>query len=583
MSDALSLTTKLLPGLTMLYGEQAPACANRIAQLADNYRDTQWPTPRPLWTEHDAILITYADQVLNSDTPPLTVLHQFLAEFHLQAVFSTLHILPFFPSSSDDGFAVVDYRSVEPAFGSWRDLLVLHGSFDLMVDLVLNHCSSRHHWFQDYLQNRPPGCRYFIEGDPTDDYSQVTRPRETPLLSCFQTARGDRHVWTTFSRDQVDLDWANPDVLLEMLEVLLLYVRRGARIIRLDAIGYLWKQRGTNCIHRPQVHLLVKLMRALLDFVAPGTLLLTETNVPHMENVRYFGEGDEAHIVYQFSLPPLLLEAYISGDAQPLRTWLAGLSPPLPGTTYLNFTASHDGIGLRPLEGLLSARRISSLVEAVCAAGGRVSCRQSTDGSSTPYELNASYFSAVNSLPNLSPVLRVRRFLASQAIMLALQGIPAVYFHSLLGSLNDVAGANQSGRARSINRRKFALDEVRSLLNDTESTGQRVFSGYCTMLRTRTNQPAFHPAAHQEVLHLTEPSVIAFVRTSLDDRQHILVIANVGPSSVSIQLPAPFTRADANELLWLGAEWQTPDSLRLSPAAVVWLATGTWQVDASRS
>ena len=575
MPDATELPARLLPDLTMLYGEHASACAARIAQLADRDGDSQTTNPRSLWNERDAILITYADQVLGADTLPLATLHQFLTEFRLRTLFSTLHILPFFPSSSDDGFAVVDYRAVDPAFGSWRDLLALRGSFDLMYDLVLNHCSAGHRWFQEYLQNRPPGCRYFVEGDPTEDHSLVTRPRESPLLSCFQTAGGERHVWTTFSRDQVDLDWSNPDLLLEMLEILLFYVRRGARIIRLDAIGYLWKQRGTNCIHRPQVHLLVKLMRTLLDSIAPGTLLLTETNVPHAENIRYFGAGDEAHIVYQFSLPPLLLEAFVSGDAQPLQTWLAQLSPPFPGTTYLNFTASHDGIGLRPLEGLLPRKRIGALVDAVCSAGGLVSRRRSADGSSTPYELNASYFSAVNCLPGLSEAMQIRRFLASQAIMLALQGIPAVYFHSLLGTPNDLDGVRQTGRARSINRRRYALSEVQSLLNDAKSAGQRMFGGYYQLLRVRSSQPAFHPDAYQEVIPVAEPSVIALVRTSLDDRQRILVLANVANTPVSVALPAPFSRPRVTELLCLDANWNTPDSLQLSPAGVAWLATGT--------
>ena len=341
-----------------LYGERAPDCFARLLERMSRTapRRRSWAGHR--WDHRDVLLICYGDQVRARGQSPLGTLRQFLVRHGLPRLTNHLHLLPCFPSSSDDGFAVMDFRQIDPALGTWQDVEQLGRHFGLMFDLVLNHASSQGKWFQQYLRGERPYDRFFVEADRDADLSAVVRPRSSPLLTPVQTARGERHVWTTFSADQVDLDYRNPDVLLEMVDVLLLYLQRGARLLRLDAVAYLWKQPGTPCIHLWPTHLIVKVLRAVVDAVAPGTLLVTETNVPHAENVSYFGQGDEAHLVYQFSLPPLLLEAMLSGDATALSDWLENLEPPPPGASYLNFTASHDGIGVRPLEGLLPPERI---------------------------------------------------------------------------------------------------------------------------------------------------------------------------------------------------------------------------------
>ena len=351
-----------------------------------------------------------------------------------------------------------------PHTGSWEDVQRLGQHFDLMFDLVLNHVSQYSRWFQDYLVGQSPYDRFFIECDPSWELSRVTRPRSLPLLTKFSTSRGPRHLWTTFSPDQIDLNYGEPAVLLEMLSVLLEYVRRGARIIRLDAIAYLWKEVGTSCIHLPQTHEVVKLLRDVLQAVAPQTLLLTETNVPHRENVSYFGQGDEAHMVYQFSLPPLLLDAFAHQDARPISRWLSRLEPPPRDATYFNFTASHDGIGVRPLEGLVTDERWDQLLQHVERQGGRISQRVNQDGSHSAYELNITYLDALGHPCYRDPADHARRFLASQAVMLGLQGIPGVYFHSLVGSPNDRQAVETTGHARRINRHKYLRSELDSCL-----------------------------------------------------------------------------------------------------------------------
>jgi sucrose phosphorylase len=377
-------------------------------------------------------------------------------------------------------------------------------------------------------------------------------------------------VWTTFSPDQVDLNFANPLVLLEIIDVLLCYLQQGARIIRLDAVAYLWKRVGTNCIHLPETHEVVKLLRDLTSTVAPGVLLLTETNVPHDENIAYFGQGDEAHMVYQFSLPPLLLDAFLSRDARPLVAWLSALDATQPGTAFVNFTASHDGVGVRPLEGLISRDRLAGLLENIHARGGLVSTRRQPDGTDAPYELNISYVSALGSPGDERVELHARRFLTSQGLMLALRGMPAIYFHSLVGTPNDLEAAQQSGQPRRINRRKFRRDQLTARLADPSSLQAQIFDGYRHLLSVRRRQPAFHPDAPQDACPCDDPQVVAFWRTSLDQRQRILVLANVGNERRRVDLslfPGPPLARD----LLSDQPIDSTQQMVLDPCGLVWL------------
>ena len=454
-----------------------------------------------LWDETTAVLITYGDIVKNGEEPPLQVLKRFASQY-LGGAIDTVHILPFCPYSSDDGFSVIDYRAVDPGLGQWCDVQEIGQNFRLMYDLVLNHCSRKSKWFSDYVNNIAPYRDYFIEVDPETDLSAVTRPRALPLLTPVHTQHGDVHVWTTFSGDQMDLDFSNPDVLFEFLDILLFYVSTGATIVRLDAIAYLWKQIGTNCIHLQQTHEVVKLMRDLLDMVAPQVVLLTETNVPHEENISYFGKGDEAHMVYQFSLPPLLLHGLTKGDATYLTNWAASLNELPEKCTYFNFTASHDGIGVRPLQGIVPNEELLGLADRVRGLGGHVSMKANPDGSESPYELNITYFDAMGDDPEKVTDQHLARFLCSQTVAMQLRGVAAVYFHSLTATRNNYAGVKETGRARTINRLKWEEDELNAQLADPRSPASRVMKEYTRRLKLRSQHKAFHPDAPQTVINL---------------------------------------------------------------------------------
>jgi len=576
----MTLTTeRILEKLTFLYGTQrGSACYQRLRQRLDDFHAhypqfAQQPVdPTNRLTGRDVVLITYGDSLRDPAAVPLKVLHEFLTR-HLADTISAVHVLPFYPYSSDDGFSVIDYMAVNPDLGDWADIDRLGKDFGLMFDAVINHMSAHSAWFQGFLAGDPQYQDFFITADPSADLSAVVRPRTLPLLTAFETASGTRHVWTTFSSDQVDLNFANPEVLLRIVDVLLFYVAHGASLIRLDAIAYLWKIVGTSCIHLPQTHAVVKLFRAILDEVAPGVALITETNVPHDQNVSYFGDGtDEAQLVYQFTLPPLLLHTFAQGDATVFNAWAAGLKKVSPQTTFFNFTASHDGIGVRPLEGILPPDAIDALVQRVRQHGGDVSFKNNSDGTQSPYELNINYFDALSNPNSGEPLaLQARRFLAAQAIQLAFVGVPGIYIHSLLGSRNWYEGVAQTGRLRTINREKLDRRAVEAALNDVSSLRSLVFYPYRDLIARRKAESAFHPNGGQQVLSL-HPSAVALLRTSPDGRERLLAVHNVANRLIALDLAdAGLSDVEMYQDVITGRQVGARASLDLQPYEVMWL------------
>ena len=561
--------------LERLYGpEKASEYTAKVNDVAELFRDRIAAGQARDWDETDVVLITYGDMVqVDRGGSPLRELKRFLTDESLDELLSTVHILPFFPYSSDDGFSVIDYSQVDPALGDWDDIESLRDNFRLAFDLVLNHASAQSQWFKNYLKCIEPYSRFFVEVNPSEDLSAVTRPRSLPLLTPFESETGTRHVWTTFSADQVDLNFAEPELLVAMLRILLDYVARGAQIIRLDAIAFLWKEVGTSCVHLKQTHEIVKLFRDVLEDVAPHVWILSETNVPHEENISYFGDGDEAHLVYQFSLPPLILDAFSHADATYLRAWLNDLEATVPGTTFFNFTASHDGVGVRPLEGLVPPKRIASLVEAMRTRGSLVNTRRREDGTDVPYELNITYVDALTPDDSADTEFHVRRFLATQALMLAVRGIPAIYLHSLVGTRNDTEGVEASGHARRINRRKFDRAELDAQILQPDSLSRHIYTGYRHLLAIRRKQPAFHPEAEQRLVDLGDAALIGFERYSADTDQSILVIANVSHEPICLDLKQnEDLLGEYQRDLITSNEISGDDSLQLAPGQAVWLS-----------
>jgi sucrose phosphorylase len=536
-----SLRAKLSTLLASVYPEgDATILTDRVLEAfwpeGTRLRTRARPPGSSLWSEKDALVITYGNSIVDGSHKPLDLLRHFLGTYLTDAV-NAVHILPFFPYTSDDGFAVTDYRAVNGALGSWADIARIAGEFKLMSDLVLNHVSSQSTWFNEYLQGHEPHDRFFFEADPAEDLSSVVRPRTSPLLREVETATGTRHVWCTFSHDQIDLDFRNSEVLLEFLRVMRLHIDHGVRIIRLDAVAFIWKEIGTNCIHLPQTHALVRLMRVLFDYAVEPLVLLTETNVPNAENLSYFGNRNEAHAIYNFSLPPLILHALLSGTARYLSLWQMGMPPAQLGCAYLNFSASHDGIGMRPAEGLLGEEEIASVIAAIRAFGGLVSMRAMPDGGERPYEINVTFFDAMKGTLEGEDGWQFERFLCSQTIVMALEGIPAFYIHSLIATANDHEGVARTGVNRAINRHRWEYSVLQDQLRDPETVHARVLAGMKRRLAIRRRQPAFHPNATQFTMHLGG-QIFGFWRQSRERDQSIFALHNVTTEAVEVPVVA---------------------------------------------
>ena len=448
------------------------------------------------WDEKDVVLITYADQFSAAGEDALPVFTRFYNKW-LSHSFSHVHLLPFYPWSSDDGFSVIDYHEVAPETGTWSDIAELKQSASLMFDYVCNHMSAKSQWFANYLQQTPGYEDFFISVDPDTDLSAVTRPRALPLLTPFTLHDGSvRHLWTTFSEDQIDLNFASPDVLIAMVDVLLHYLMEGANYIRLDAVGFMWKIPGTHCIHLEQTHQLIQLFRAITEAVAPGTVIITETNVPHKDNISYFGNGEnEAQMVYQFSLPPLVLHAIHRQDVRTLSQWASSLELPSTKTTWFNFLASHDGIGLNPLRGILPESDILSLVEKLQQEGALVNWKNNPDGTRSPYEINVTYLDAL-SPKNAADNERIARFILAHAVLLSFPGVPAIYIQSVLGSRNDYEGVERLGYNRAINRKKYIAGEIDSELSNTTGIRHKIFKQLSELIAIRRAEQVFHPDSH---------------------------------------------------------------------------------------
>jgi glycosidase len=575
---AHALAERALDHLAFLYGpEVGSAWHGRLMALltALRRRNPALLTAEAKLDQTASILITYGDQVREPGRPPLQSLAEFLGA-QVKGVVSGVHILPFYPYSSDDGFSVIDYEQVDPALGDWADVTALGRDFDLMFDAVVNHISAQSEWFQGFLRDESAYADYFIVVEPGTDLSQVTRPRALPLLTPVQTPSGEKLVWTTFSDDQIDLNYANPEVLFRIIELLLTYVERGATLIRLDAIAYLWKIIGTACIHLEQTHRVVQLMRVVLDAVAPGVKLITETNVPHAENISYLGDGtNEAQLVYNFSLAPLLLNAIQTGRAEHLSRWAAGLTLPSDRVTLFNFTASHDGVGVMPARGILREAEIQALVDGALAHGGRVSFKANPDGSQSVYELNISYFDALSDPTAAEPQsLQVARFILSQTVMLALAGVPGIYIHSLLGSRSWRAGVELTGRNRTINRQKFHRAELEAELARPESLRYQVFQAYAHRLRQRAAHPAFHPQGAQRVVLADNPALFCLLRTAPDGESGVLCLHNFSGRPQVARVVAADLPAGAGPLIDLIDGERYPAGARvfgLAPYQALWL------------
>jgi sucrose phosphorylase len=535
-----SLKQRVASHLTTIYADtdvetDRLMLASRLLQIMGiESRHHQPERHKNLWDQGMVAMITYADSIKRADEKPLSTLHYFL-NAHLKETINSVHILPFFPWSSDDGFAVMDFSNVNESLGDWHNIQAIANDYRLMADLVINHCSSRSRWFENFKKAVDPGKDYFITVAPDEDTRDVVRPRNTDLLRETETAAGTRYVWCTFSHDQVDLDFKNPRVLEEFVGIIRHYLNNGIRIFRLDAVAFLWKKPGSSCINLNETHELIRLLRTLIEHAEPEAMIITETNIPNRENLTYFGNANEAHAIYNFSLPPLLVNTLLTGNSQYLSQWMMSMPPAQNGTCYFNFIASHDGIGLRPAEGLLSEQELDDFIKTMQNFGGRVSWRAAEGGKKRAYEINISLYDALQGTTKGADSFGKQRFICAHAIMLALEGIPAFYIHSLFGTRNDYERARHSNQNRAINRHQWDCPELEALLTDPGTHHHQIFEQLRQLISIRRQQAAFHPNATQFTLQLGA-ALFGFWRQSMDRSQSIFCIANISTQSQKLLL-----------------------------------------------
>jgi sucrose phosphorylase len=582
---------RLLSRLKFLYGDaQAAGCLPELERIIRVHCAHKPPemlakekryNPAERFSERDMILITYGDIIRGEGRTPLAALRRFVDKYYRGAI-NTIHLLPFFPYSSDRGFSVVDFSQVDPKLGTWEDIRETKQRYDLMFDAVLNHCSSRSKMFREYLNGNPLYRDFFIgyrshEELTADQRRKIFRPRTSDILTRFETIAGPRYLWTTFSADQIDFNFRNPDVLMRIVDGVLFYVRHGADILRLDAVTYIWDEPGTECIHLPETHEIVKLLRDVMEIAASGIALITEANVPHADNVSYFGDGtDEAHMVYNFALPPLVLHTFYRGDVTAISRWAAELKTPSATTTFFNILDTHDGIGLMGVKGILSAEDIHHLVRTAQQRGAFVSFKMTEGRAEEPYEINSTWWSAINDAHSDEDLaFQVKRYIASRSLALVIQGVPGVYIHGALGTANDFQRAQDTGVKREVNRGLIDAAAVEEEMRRPGSKLKRLRRMGSRLHLVRTGHRSFHPNGRQQVL-TRSPKVFAVFRSSPEEDEHILTLTNVTGRAARFEVPLDQLAAPVRQWRDLIAErtWSAEAgvlAVTLLPYDVVWL------------
>jgi glycosidase len=583
----------LVSRLSKLYGnETAMACMPELERILKVHLAHKPPQllaeeetlkPEDRFTEQDVVLITYGDLVQGEEAHPLETLASFLQAIPgLENTINTLHILPFFPYSSDRGFSIRDFRTVDPKLGSWQDIGVLNQRYQLMFDAVFNHVSAESEAFQEMLCGNPDYQDIFTVYRSPDELSpeqraMIVRPRTSDVLTQFQSINGPIWVWTTFSPDQIDLNFRNPKVLLNVLQTLLIYARHGADIIRLDAVTYLWEEPGTSCASLEQTHEVVKLFRDVLKVAAPAVAVITETNVPHEENISYFGNGaDEAQMVYNFALPPLVLYTFYRGDATALSAWADTLDYPSPTTTFFNILDTHDGVGLMGVRNILSPQDLDFLIQNARQHGAFISYKTGQNGQDEPYEINTTWFSALNFDNGIESLrTQVKRYIASRSIALALRGVPGIYIHGLVGSSNDVARVLETKVKRDISRATLDAKEVADACQARDTKTGQIVRRFMNLLHVRKQSPAFHPNGNQSVLKL-EKEIFAVLRSASQGKTHVLCLTNVTNQEITTTIPLGKIGLEASQWYDLVQQrgWLAQDDvlvIKLHPYDVVWL------------
>ena len=539
---------------------------NEVVQLIEGFNKKKRVNKINI-SEKTSLVISYGDNIYSSQSSSMKIFQKFFQK-NLEKLFDTIHFLPFYPSSSDSGFAVKDHYQIDRKIGNWSDLKKISKSKKIMADVVINHASARGLWFKNFLKRKKPGKDYFLTVNSKFNTSKVVRPRDHKLLKKIKIFEKNDYLWRTFSPDQIDLNFKNPSVLLRFIKIIIHLINNGVTIFRLDAIAYLWKQNGTKCINLSQTHEIIKLLRVVTSLLNVQTLIITETNLPEKENLSYFGKNNEANWVYNFSLPPLLIHAFLFENSLYLNQWSRKLPSTKHGNCYLNFIASHDGIGIRPTEGILNEKTLSSFLKRLKKNGSKFSYRKVQNKSKKVYEANITVFDALRK-SDFDPkgLFFLERYISAHAIMVSFEGVPAVYFNSLFGKSNDEAKYIITGNNRDVNRYKWNFNNITTKLRDKKSKQSIFYRNIGALLEIKRKQKAFHPNASRFNINLGS-KIFCFKRISKDKKQSIICMTNL---SSKIQTPNFKKIGNYRDLLNSNLKFREGTALILKPFQTVWL------------
>ena len=541
---------------------------NEIIQLINNFNKKN-PKKKKSISEKTSLVICYGDSVYSEKKKSIRVFQSFFQK-KLKNYFNTIHFLPFYPSSSDSGFAVKDHYKVDNKLGNWLDIKSISKSTNVMADMVINHSSARGLWFKNFLKKKEPGKDYFLTVDNKFDTSKVIRPRDHTLLKKIKIFNQSDYLWRTFSPDQIDLNFRNPSVLIQFIKIMIHLINNGVTIFRLDAIAYLWKENGTKCINLKQTHEIIKLLRNIINLLNIQTTIITETNLPENENLSYFGKNDEANWIYNFSLPPLLIHAFLFENSSYLNKWSKNLPNTKNDNCYLNFIASHDGIGIRPTEGLLNKKTLNNFLNRLKKNGSKFSYRKVQNKAKKVYEANITVFDALKKSDyDIKGKFYLERYISCHAIMISFEGIPAIYFNSIFGTSNDEAKYIITGNNRDVNRYRWNFKNITNRLKNNKSKQNIFYQNICNLLNIRRKQKAFHPNALRINLNFGK-KVYAFKRVSIDKKQTILCITNLSSKIQKTEISQKYLKM--KNLINSKIQIEDRKFLVLRPFETIWLS-----------
>ena len=542
--------------------------AEEISQIINHFNRNN---KKKNWfvSEKTTMVICYGDSIYSKNKKHLKTFQAFFNK-KLNKFIDTIHFLPFYPSSSDSGFAVKDHYKIDSKFGNWLNIKNFSSKAHIMADMVINHASARGLWFKNFLKEKKPGKDYFLLINSKFNASKVVRPRDHKLLKEINIFKKKEYLWRTFSDDQIDLNFYNPKVLLRFIKIMLNLIKNGVTIFRLDAIAYLWKKSGTKCINLKQTHEIVKVLRIVSDSLNIKSIIVTETNLPEKENLSYFGNNDESNWIYNFTLPPLLIYSLLFENGSCLNAWCKKLPQTKKGNSYLNFIASHDGIGMRPLEGIINNQSIKKLLLRLKKNGSKFSYRKVNNNKKKVYESNITVFDALKvSDKDKKGLYNFQRYIAAHAIMFSFEGVPAIYFNSLFGKSNDEARYVITGNNRDVNRFKWNELNILKKIKNNSSKEYYIFETLKYLLNIRKKQKAFHPNAYRTNINLGD-NFFCIKRVSLDKKQTILCITNLTSKLQNAKINKKFNKF--KNLINPNIKIQYSNYIDLKPFQTIWLS-----------